>query len=108
MARFETDFEVLKNEAGEVSGLSLIAQPQTEAEAFCGTFPKALVGGNADIKFEGEEIVFDHPTCDYQGRCAHKLDDVDSASLRELFSGKHQLKLERAGFLTPGFKILPV
>src|SRR6056297_1198022 len=106
MARFETDFEILKNEAGEVNGFSLIAQPQTEAEVFCSTFPKALVGGKADIKFENDEIVFDHPNCDFSGRCAHKLDTSDIVLLQELLSGKRQLKLERAGFLTPGFKIV--
>ena len=107
MARFETDFEVLKNEAGEVNGFSLVAQPQTEAEVFCSTFPKALVAGKADIKFEGEEIVFNHPTCDFKGRCAHKLDVADAALLQELLSGKRKLKLEHAGILTPGFKIVP-
>ena len=104
---FETDFEVFKNEAGEVNGFSLIARPQTEAEVFCSTFPKALVGGKADIKFEDDEIVFDHPNCDFLGRCAHKLDTADIVPLQELLSGKRQLKLERAGFLTPGFKIVP-
>ena len=106
MARFEVDFEVIKNENGEVQGLSLIAQPQTEAEVFCSTFPRALIDQKADIKFESDEIVFDHPTCDFSGRCAHKVSETDSAALKELLSGKHQLKLEKAGFFTPGFKIV--
>ena len=106
MARFETDFEVIKNESGEVCGFSLVAQPQFEAEVFCSTFPKALLDGKSDIKFEGNEIVFVHPNCDFSGRCAHKLDAADIAALQELLSGKHRLKLERAGFFTPGFKIV--
>jgi len=106
MAKFEIDFEVIKNKEGEVRGLSLIAQPQTEVEVFCSTFPKALVGREADIKFEDDEIVFNHPTCDFSGRCAHKVSNADSVALQVLVSGKrHQLKLvklEKAGFLTPG------
>ena len=105
MARFETDFEVLKND-GKVIGFSLIAQPQFEAEVFCNTFPKALLDRESNIKFEGNEIVFVHPNCDFSGRCAHKLDAADIAALQELLSGKHRLKLERAGFFTPGFKIV--
>ena len=104
MSRFEMEFEVLKDETGATNGFSLVSQPQTEAEIFCSTFPKALVGGKADIRFEGEEIVFDHLT---EGKYAHKLSAEDTASLRELLSGKRQLKLERAGFLTPGFKMIP-
>ena len=108
MARPKTDFEVLKNDAGGVIGFSLVAQPQTEAEEFCITFPKAFMDGNANIRFEGDEIVFDHPNCDSSGRCAHKLGAADAVSLRELLSGKYQLQLERAGLLTPGFKIVLV
>jgi len=106
MSTFETDFEVLKDEAGNVNGFSLIAQPQTEAEVFCETFPKALMQHKADINFEGEEIVFDHPTCRYQGRCAHKMDNAEGASLQEFLCGEQKKKLERAGFLTSGFKIV--
>ena len=107
MTNFETNFKILKDEKEKVNGFSLIAQPHTESEIFCGSFPKALVDGKANIKFEEEKILFEHPTCRYYpGTCAHELDKDEGAALQELLNSDIQLTIEKAGFLTPGFKII--
>lgn len=101
----EADFEILKNGTGEIIGLSLIARPQTEAEEFCGTFIKALVEGKADIKFSDKEIIFEHPTCIFGRECIYEINPKEAVSLEKVLHSK-KLKAERAGFLTPGFKII--
>lgn len=105
MIRFDTEFEVLEVE-GRVIGFSLVARPQTEAEIFCATFPAELAEGDAEICFENDEIVFSHPNCQYQGRCAHKVEPDKLEELKKLLSGDSKLSLQRAGVLTPGFKIV--
>lgn len=110
MADFMTNFEVLKDfKTGEVNGFSLVAQPQTKAKVFCRTFPKALIVGTATIEFEEEKIIFDHPTCSFPGKCTHRISAEESIALQKLlFGNEHQLKFERAGSLTAGFKIVSV
>ena len=100
MAHFETDFKVLKDEKGKVNGFSLIAQPHTESEYFCGSFPKALVEGKADIKFEEGKIIFEHPTARYPGNCTHELDKIEGVELQKLLNSDIHLTIEKAGFLT--------
>jgi hypothetical protein len=52
-------FEVLR-EDGKVSGFSLRASGETEAEAFCYSFPSAVQTGRAEVNVEGRQIVFKH------------------------------------------------
>jgi hypothetical protein len=105
MSAIETEFKVLKDDQGRIIGFSLIAQPQREAEVFCGTFPQALVQKKADIVFQETEIVFEHPTCRFSGRCAHHVESEDLKALNAILNGDRKLHIERAGFLTPGFQI---
>jgi len=106
MTNPETEFEVIKDASGKTLGFSLIAGAQTEGEDFVGSFPKALRNKKADIKFEGNEIVFVNPDAIFPGRCAHKLDQTDLVSLQDLLASENKLKIEKAGFFTPGFKIV--
>ncbi len=114
-SRFKTRFDIIKNKNGEVVGFSLLAQPQAEAEEFCKTFPRALILGKADIRVEDEEIIFDHPTCFFEGICTHKVNTTDASSLQKILKlkegkkarkkQKKKLRIEMIGSFSPGFKI---
>ncbi len=52
-------FEILRDK-DEVIGFSLVALGQTEAEAFCHSFPAAVGGGRATVRVCGTEIIFKH------------------------------------------------
>lgn len=103
MAHFEIDFEILKNADGHVCGCQLVAEPHTESETLCSALPRALADGTGDLSFEKDEIVFQHPK---HGRCAFMADADDIRGLETFLSSGGRLKIEKAGFLTPGFKIV--
>lgn len=53
------EFKIQRN--GEtVTGFSLTGCGQTEAEAFCVSFPTAVNLGKGDVKFENGSIIFVH------------------------------------------------
>lgn len=103
MAHFEIDFEILKSEDGRACGCQLVAQPHTESEVLCAALPRALADGTGDLSFEKDEIVFQHPK---HGRCAFRADADDIRELETFLSSGKRLKIEKVGFLTPGFKIV--
>ncbi len=117
MFSIETDFEVLKNETGEIIGFSLIAQAEGNSEEFCRIFLEAFRFGKADINIIDEEISFviDYPACSFKGICTHKVNAAESASLRKILKldegkkarrkQKGRLKKEKIGAFSPGFKI---
>lgn len=53
------EFEI-KREEGRLVGFSLFASGSHESEAFCLSFPTAMNLDKAEVRFEGDEIVFIH------------------------------------------------
>ena len=109
-------FEVLKNEAGETIGLSLLAQADADSEEFCRNFPRAFRYKKADIKFDGEKILFvlDDDFC--KGIFTHKIDSTaEISSLQEILKSKEgkkarrkqkgRLKIKITRAFSPGFEI---
>ncbi len=109
--KFEMDFTFLKDEAGKINGLSLVAQGHTESEVFCRTFPKALVEGSAELHFKESEIIFKHLTCRFPGEYRCEVDPTEMLSFRkfqdeiEASEGKRRMKFIRTATLTAGFAI---
>ena len=108
MAYYEIDFCIIRDEGGKIIGFSVVAQPQTEAEMFCGAFPKALFDNKADIIVEEETIVFKASEND---KCSFDVGRQDAEILDNFLHcrGDYQgerLNLCRDGILTPGFKIV--
>ncbi|MFT7644673.1 MAG: hypothetical protein ACI9BF_000324 [Candidatus Paceibacteria bacterium] len=107
MAYIEADCSLIKKD-GEVIGVSLVAQPQTEAERYCASMPKQLVDGTGTIEFEDGKIIFDNPDGGgYPGKVSFTIDEESSTALQELLTGDGELGLYNDGILTPGFKIVP-
>jgi hypothetical protein len=117
MPSIETEFEMLKNETGEVIGFSLIAKAESNSEEFCRIFPEAFRFGKADIKIKDEVISFviDYPACFFKGICTHKVNAAESSSLRKILKldegkkarrrQKGRLKIEKKSAFSPGFRI---
>ncbi len=116
MAIHEMDFEILKDEAGEVIGFSLWSQGEGGAEDFCRDFPGPFRRGKGVIRFEGGEIVLefaDPLTYSLKGRFAHKISARDSSALQEILGKtpkqkrrkRGKLNIERFHAFSPGFKI---
>lgn len=112
MHRFEMDFEFLKDEAGNVNGFSLVAQPHTESEFFCATFPRAFTAGEADIDFKEDEILFKHPKCQFSGTHQQKIDPEEmklfAKWLEEVKQKGHKVTFVGVASFTPGFKLVEV
>jgi len=98
----EADCFLIKK-GGQIIGISLIAQPQTEAEMFCASMPKQIVDGGGDIKFEDGKITFVNPC---EGDVSFSIKSEDASALRAILNGNRQLGLYRDGMLTSGFKIV--
>ncbi len=106
MSKLEIDFKVLEDEAGNVNGFSLIAQPDTQSEIFCSGFPKAFLEKRAEMELEGNNFIFDKKDDSVQKIFIYELTIDDRSKLEELFNEKYQFKFEKAGLLTPGFKVI--
>lgn len=102
MSYIEADCSLIKKD-GQIIGVSLVAQPQTEAEMFCGSMPKQLVDGKGDIKFEDGKVTFVNPR---EGEVSFSIENGDASALQSILNGDKKLGLYRDGFLTPGFKIV--
>jgi|GEM_PF-4121213 len=104
------NFKVLRNDKEEIIGFSLISEPHTASELFCDTFCQALLSKprqEADINIVGEEIVFDHPTCPSQGRCAFPLTEEEKVALNDILNGDRQISIKRVPIaLTSSFQIV--
>lgn len=102
--RFEMDVALLRNDAGEVIGFEVVAQPHTESEAFCSKFPGTLLAKKGSISFEGSVLVLSDPD---EGECALALSD-DAATLLKNAAQKHRgsFTLKKAGFMTQGFMMV--
>lgn len=103
MSYIEVDCSLIKYE-GQVIGVSLIADAQTEAEMFCNSMPRQLVDGKADIKFEDGRVTFVNPG---EGQVAFIINKQDAQALQDLLSRDTGLAIYKDGLLTPGFKIVP-
>ena len=103
MNHLEIDFAILRNESNEIIGISFVAQPQTEAEYFCARFPSGLKTKKSDIEFRKGQMVLTDET---EGKYTVELNESDFKEIYDLLNGDKKLKLEKAGFLTPGFKII--
>ncbi len=105
MAYIEATCSLLKKD-GQLIGVSLVAEPQTEAEIFCASFPKKLSDekDQAQIGIRNDtQLTFIHPK---EGEVSFALPDDDIEAVRQLITGKSgNLGLYRDGFMTPGFKI---
>lgn len=107
MAMIEAELCFIK-EDGRLIGFSVVAEPQAEAEFFCAAMPEALVKRTAHIFIDATGLVFQHPR---EGRCSFEIEQRDVETLKQLLEGGGayagaKLGLYRAGFLTPGFKIV--
>jgi hypothetical protein len=106
MSYIEADCSLIKND-GQIIGVSLVAQPQTEAERYCASMPKQLVDGDGDIKFEDGKIIFHNPDGGgFPGEVSFSIEEEDSAALQAVLNGDRKLGLYNDGFMTPGFKIV--
>lgn len=102
MSYIEADCSLIKKD-GELIGLSLVAQPQAEAEFFCASFPRQLVDGKGDIEIKGGvKVTFIDPK---EGSVSFSIEFEDATALQELLSGNGKLEIHPDGILTPGFKI---
>jgi hypothetical protein len=104
MPYIEADCSILKKD-DEVLGVSLIAQPQTEAEFFCGSMPRQIAEKKGDIKIEDGKIIFVNPL---EGEVSFSISDEDGTKLKELMKSGRKFGIYNDGCLTPGFKIVPV
>jgi len=103
---YEIDFELTKTAAGRINGVKLSAKPQTEAIEFCATFPKALFKDRtADIKFEGNKIVFKHPKCGFPGEFSAELTTEDITKLKDVINPKRTISLEQWSAWGGGFML---
>ncbi|SRR4030043_784441 len=102
-------FKVLRGENQEVKGFSVIADPSMESEHFCETFPCAFLNQKAEIKFETDQIIFDHPACRFTKSISFKADSCDLkaiAALLEEDKESSNLIIERVPIaLTESFQI---
>ncbi|MFC1629765.1 hypothetical protein ACFL11_00875 [Patescibacteria group bacterium] len=108
---FEIDFSLLADEEGRIVGISLVAQPQTEAEIFCSSFPGALIDEKASIGIEGSDemgkrVDFNHPTCAFAGTYSVDVTPEQAETIKTLLADDDNLALCRDGAMTPGFKIV--
>ena len=60
----EIEFQINRNDKGEINGFSLTAKPEFYAEAYCLSFPHALAHRKATMKVENGKIIFDHQGID--------------------------------------------
>ena len=101
----EVNCALLKRE-GTLIGLSLIAEPQTEAERFCQSFPKGIRDDTADIKCENGTVSFIHPR---DGSVSFKVGDEDAVSVQAMLAGEFgelDLLRDEHAVLCPGFKLI--
>lgn len=89
---------------GAVIGISLVAEPQCEAEMFCASLPRLIINDSAKIVFGEGTINFVHPV---EGTVSFEIEAEDARALSEVFNGSQRLGFYSAGTLTPGFKIVP-
>lgn len=102
MSYIEADCSLIKNN-GEIIGVSLIPQYQTEAQMFCASIPRQLVNGGGDIKFEDGKITFVNPD---EGEVSFTIENDDASALQAVFNGGQELGLYSDGIDQPGFKIV--
>ncbi|HHE76854.1 MAG TPA: hypothetical protein ENL27_02645 [Candidatus Parcubacteria bacterium] len=101
----EVNCALIKEGSGLI-GLSLISEPQTEAEIFCASMPNQLIKNQGSIELTEDGIRFINPRV---GEVSFFVSPEDLKALRELFSGERgKIGILRDGFLTPGFKIVLV
>ncbi len=103
MSYIEADCSLIKKN-GRLVGLSLVAQPQSEAEIFCNSMPKQLVEGSGNIKLGNGKLTFVNSNKD---EVSFAISDDDATAVHELLTGKNgELEIHRDGFFTPGFRIV--
>lgn len=56
----DISFQIERDRNGKVAGFKLIGLGNTDAEAFCLSFPAAVNAGKGEIRFENSSIVFVH------------------------------------------------
>jgi hypothetical protein len=103
MSYIEVDCSLIKKD-GRVIGVSLVAQPQTEAEFFCASMPKQLEESKGEIKFEKGKVIFVNPI---EGEVSFSIENNDASALRAILNGDQRLGLYDDSCLTPGFRIVP-
>lgn len=110
MRTYDITFAIVKNSANKVVGFSLMAGPQTEAECFVQTMPRALKEGTAQIEIKEGTITFSHPTCPiFGGDHQFQADAQELAQLQEIVDGSHgKVKFSTKNLfnLGPAFKIV--
>ncbi|OGF27493.1 hypothetical protein A2331_00845 [Candidatus Falkowbacteria bacterium RIFOXYB2_FULL_34_18] len=90
-------FEVTRNGLGLINGVKLKSQEghETKTSIFCETFPVAFLNGTANIRFEDDKIIFEHPKCDPLTECYFKLKPQVINELRLAFNQKNEFNMEK-------------
>lgn len=89
---------------GKLIGISLVAEPQTEAEMFCSSFPKQLTKRKGRIIVLLGKVAFINPM--ERAFVLFAIEDEDASNLNSMLHDESiTLGLYNDGILTPGFKI---
>lgn len=101
--------EILKNAKGKVVGIGLEPDGESWGERFIGLFPKAFLQKQAEVRIEGNKVVFDIKSLNEQFILKPKSADFQGL-LENVFSGTRELAIEPFGdphsLSCPGFKIV--
>ena len=100
--------KVLKNAEGKVIGISVKPDGESWGERLCNLFPEAFPKQEAEVRVEGDKIVFDIKSLNEQFMIKPKSEDLEGL-LGNNFSWAQELIIEPIndpyGLSGPGFKI---
>jgi hypothetical protein len=108
---YEIDFGIYSNPDGAIVGFSLVAEPQTEAEEFCSTLPKAFKEGRGSMDIVPDvggkyKIIFANEGCCFGGTFEVMVTEEQGKAIQELWKDTQKLGLYKDGLFGPGFKIV--
>jgi len=102
---YEIDFEITKN-GEKINGVKLSAKGHTESIDFCASFPKALFEDRtANIVFEGNKMIFQHPKCISPGEFSVELNPNVIEEIKDVINPKRTISLERWSAWGGGFRL---
>ena len=100
------NFNLKRNDAGEIIGAGLSGDGSTESNIYCTSFVRALMQGQADIRFHGNRIIFEHKGCDYAGESIFERPTEEIEILKRILSSSNKnLKAEASSAWCGSFNL---
>jgi hypothetical protein len=102
---FKTEFKLKNDDEGVIIGAGLSGDGSTEGRIYCSTFVQALVRGKANIRFQGNSVVFEHSECEYPGTFSFERSPEEIAALKKILIPNGKLKVEASAAWTGSFSL---